>query len=246
MKRLLVLGAVALLGASMVTHDAFAQRGGSRGGGMGGGFSGGGSRGGGIGGGGAAFRGGAIGGGFRAAGVTSPGSSRRRYRRRRIWNWSRCCRRWLASGNRGQRNAARVGSGWQAWRSMGRTARLGRTMGGPRATRLGMGRPDCRGDRGRRLRIRVRIRIRLCLRRLPRLERVCLGEHLLSILSSTGRRRAVSALLTIHGSKYRHRRRTGAAAASAPIPKFASYRGTLVCELRNQRSTSNSMILVRV
>ena len=33
--------------------------------------------------------------------------------------------------------------------------------------------------------------------------------------------------------------------ASAPIPKFASYRGEFDCELRNQRSTSNSMILVR-
>ncbi len=33
--------------------------------------------------------------------------------------------------------------------------------------------------------------------------------------------------------------------SSAPIPRFASYRGTLVCEPRNQRSTSNSMILVR-
>ena len=33
---------------------------------------------------------------------------------------------------------------------------------------------------------------------------------------------------------------------SAPIPKFASYRGEFDCELRNQRSTSNSMILVRV
>ena len=28
-------------------------------------------------------------------------------------------------------------------------------------------------------------------------------------------------------------------AASDPIPKFASLRGTLVCELRNQRDTSN-------
>src|SRR5207302_11126922 len=32
--------------------------------------------------------------------------------------------------------------------------------------------------------------------------------------------------------------------ASAPIPKFASLRGTLSCELRNQRSTSKFMILV--
>ena len=29
-----------------------------------------------------------------------------------------------------------------------------------------------------------------------------------------------------------------------PIPKFARTRGTLLCELRNQRDTSNSMILV--
>src|ERR1700682_4356741 len=34
--------------------------------------------------------------------------------------------------------------------------------------------------------------------------------------------------------------------ASAPIPKFAPHRGTLSCELRNQRDTSNFMILVRV
>ena len=33
---------------------------------------------------------------------------------------------------------------------------------------------------------------------------------------------------------------------SAPIPKFVSYRGTLVYELRNQRSTSNLLILVRL
>jgi hypothetical protein len=41
--------------------------------------------------------------------------------------------------------------------------------------------------------------------------------------------------------------RTGAKAraASVPIPKFASLCGTLVCELRNQRDTSKSMILVR-
>src|SRR5712691_12506385 len=32
--------------------------------------------------------------------------------------------------------------------------------------------------------------------------------------------------------------------ASVPIPKFASTRGTLSCELRNQRDTSNSMIPV--
>src|SRR5437660_10283116 len=32
---------------------------------------------------------------------------------------------------------------------------------------------------------------------------------------------------------------------SAPIPKFASLRGTLSCELRNQRSTSKYMFLVR-
>src|SRR6185295_20062804 len=32
---------------------------------------------------------------------------------------------------------------------------------------------------------------------------------------------------------------------SVPIPKFASLRGTLVCELRNQRDTSNLLILVR-
>src|SRR5437588_12374018 len=31
---------------------------------------------------------------------------------------------------------------------------------------------------------------------------------------------------------------------SGPIPKFVSYRGTLVYELRNLRTTSNSMILV--
>ena len=35
-----------------------------------------------------------------------------------------------------------------------------------------------------------------------------------------------------------------ATAASAPIPKFASVRGKLGCELRNQRGTSNSIILV--
>ena len=34
--------------------------------------------------------------------------------------------------------------------------------------------------------------------------------------------------------------------ASAPIPKFASYRGEFDCELRNQRSTSKFMILVRL
>jgi hypothetical protein len=33
--------------------------------------------------------------------------------------------------------------------------------------------------------------------------------------------------------------------ASAPIPKFASLCGTLSCELRNQRSTSKYMFLVR-
>ena len=33
---------------------------------------------------------------------------------------------------------------------------------------------------------------------------------------------------------------------SAPIPKFALYRGGLVCELRNQRSTDNRSILVRL
>jgi hypothetical protein len=32
---------------------------------------------------------------------------------------------------------------------------------------------------------------------------------------------------------------------SVPIPKFASLCSTFVCELRNQRDTSNSMILVR-
>jgi hypothetical protein len=32
---------------------------------------------------------------------------------------------------------------------------------------------------------------------------------------------------------------------SVPIPKFASLCGALVCELRNQRDTSNFMILVR-
>ena len=32
--------------------------------------------------------------------------------------------------------------------------------------------------------------------------------------------------------------------ASVPIPKFANTRGTLSCELRNQRDTSNFMILV--
>src|SRR2546428_12151646 len=31
---------------------------------------------------------------------------------------------------------------------------------------------------------------------------------------------------------------------SVPIPKFANIFGTLSCELRNQRDTSNSMILV--
>src|SRR2546429_5275509 len=33
-------------------------------------------------------------------------------------------------------------------------------------------------------------------------------------------------------------------AASVPIPKFANTGGTLSCELRNQRDTSKSMILV--
>src|SRR4029077_20592544 len=33
--------------------------------------------------------------------------------------------------------------------------------------------------------------------------------------------------------------------SSVPIPKFAHPRGTLRCELRNQRDTSNFMILVR-
>ena len=33
--------------------------------------------------------------------------------------------------------------------------------------------------------------------------------------------------------------------SSAPIPKFASFRGGLFCELRNQRSTSKILILVR-
>src|SRR5258705_6054314 len=32
----------------------------------------------------------------------------------------------------------------------------------------------------------------------------------------------------------------------APIPKLASYRGNRVCELRNQRGTSNLLILVRL
>src|SRR5437764_15445396 len=32
--------------------------------------------------------------------------------------------------------------------------------------------------------------------------------------------------------------------ASVPIPKFANLCGTLQCELRNQRDTSNSMVLV--
>src|SRR5205085_10472480 len=32
--------------------------------------------------------------------------------------------------------------------------------------------------------------------------------------------------------------------SSGPIPKFVSYRGTLVYELRNLRTTSNSIILV--
>ena len=32
----------------------------------------------------------------------------------------------------------------------------------------------------------------------------------------------------------------------APIPKFASHCCTLVCELRNQRCTSNVLILVRL
>jgi hypothetical protein len=34
--------------------------------------------------------------------------------------------------------------------------------------------------------------------------------------------------------------------ASAPIPKFATHRGTLSRELRNRKGTSNSMILVRL
>jgi hypothetical protein len=33
--------------------------------------------------------------------------------------------------------------------------------------------------------------------------------------------------------------------ASVPIPKFASLCSTFVCDLRNQRDTSNSMILLR-
>src|SRR6266540_2698980 len=33
--------------------------------------------------------------------------------------------------------------------------------------------------------------------------------------------------------------------SSAPIPKFASLRGTLSCELRNQKSTGKYMFLVR-
>src|ERR1043166_9728987 len=37
---------------------------------------------------------------------------------------------------------------------------------------------------------------------------------------------------------------SGAPGASVPIPKFANARGTLSCELRNHRDTSNSMILV--
>src|SRR5712691_4961542 len=37
----------------------------------------------------------------------------------------------------------------------------------------------------------------------------------------------------------RHDRKT-----AVPIPKFARARGTISCELRNQRDTSNSMILV--
>jgi hypothetical protein len=32
--------------------------------------------------------------------------------------------------------------------------------------------------------------------------------------------------------------------ASVPIPKFVSFRGTLVYELRNRKDTSKSMILV--
>ena len=44
----------------------------------------------------------------------------------------------------------------------------------------------------------------------------------------------------------RHRMSRRPNETSAPIPKFASYRGEFDCELRNQRSTSNSMILVRL
>src|SRR5215467_7700692 len=42
------------------------------------------------------------------------------------------------------------------------------------------------------------------------------------------------------------RGRARRAGPSAPIPKFVSYCGKLVYELRNQRSTSKSMILVRL
>ena len=62
MRKLLILGASALLFASVVVDDASAQANA-----RGGGFSGGGFRGGGFGGGG--FRGGAIGGGFRGAAI---------------------------------------------------------------------------------------------------------------------------------------------------------------------------------
>src|SRR5207237_2748910 len=41
-----------------------------------------------------------------------------------------------------------------------------------------------------------------------------------------------------------HRRILRGSAASVPIPKFASLCGILSCELRNQRDTSKSMILV--
>jgi hypothetical protein len=40
--------------------------------------------------------------------------------------------------------------------------------------------------------------------------------------------------------------RVSESVTSAPIPKFASYCGESDCELRNQRSTGNSMILVRL
>jgi len=71
MRKLLILGASALLFASLVVDDASAQRsGGFRGGGFGGGFRGaaigGGFRGGVIGGG---FRSGVVGGGFRGAAI---------------------------------------------------------------------------------------------------------------------------------------------------------------------------------
>jgi hypothetical protein len=44
---------------------------------------------------------------------------------------------------------------------------------------------------------------------------------------------------------YMHTNGVTSAPASGPIPKFVSVRGTFRYELRNQRTTSNFMILVR-